>query len=132
MKRDWLWGWLAVPFAAIVTLLSAMFLRDFGLSDTVIAAIAAVIAISVGLGTMYLGNQLSIRRIRRNGGEVELVIRPWDAVVRGVLAFPWFVGVYTLVLHVFGIEGRWPYALMYSASFALLHGLQRTAYRKQA
>jgi hypothetical protein len=131
MKSDWIWAWLGGLPAVIV---AAIVIKSTGLSTgspLMAALLMTTSAAIVAIGTLWLRNQSSIRRLRRSGGEVELIVRPVDALLRGALHFPTFFGVTVLLrLLIHGPAIEWGQAIAFSGVLSFIYALTMTAYRK--
>ncbi|MBY8825029.1 hypothetical protein [Sphingomonas colocasiae] len=131
MKRDWIWAWPGGLAGLAIALLAMGRLglrpESYGLTTTLLFGIVMAAA----TGAVWLKNRHSISAIRRAGGEIELVIRPVDAVLKALFRFPTAVGVF--VLWFLLIDGRiddWGKILLLSACASYYHALTYTAYKK--
>lgn len=130
LKQDWIWGWIAaVPALGLawVMLRSASFLPD---STWIAAASALAIAAIVSTSTLWVANRHSLSRLQREGGEVELIIRPGRAITKAVLLFPAvFSSCALLRFHIDAERIEWATVILLSAAVAYVLGLANTAYK---
>jgi hypothetical protein len=132
MRRDWIWAWIsAVPAMVIATIWigSAGLLAN---APWMGAGLVIAFTMIVSTGILWLRNQSSIRKIRRSGGEIELVIRPGDALLRAIPLFLTMFGLNVLLrLLITGPAIEWGQVIFSSAVTSYCIGLMSTAYRKQ-
>lgn len=131
MKRDWIWAWIsAVPAMVIATI----WIGSTGLfanAPWTATGLAFAFTMVVSTGILWLRNQRSIRKIRRSGGEIELVIRPGDALLRAVPLFLTMFGLNVLLrLLITGPAIEWGQVIVSSAATSCFIALMSTAYRK--
>jgi len=132
MKRDWIWAWISGLPAVVITLVA---FKSFGLFDqSPLLAVNLAFVSSAGIATaiVWQKNQRSIRRIKHSGGEIELIIRPIDALARTLILFPTLFGLYVLTRLLFiGPAIDWGITIASSAFMAYSLGLTQTAYKKR-
>jgi hypothetical protein len=131
MKRDWIWAWVSGLPAMIIALIVAGSSGLLATSPWV--AFSLIFAFAAGTATLILWwqNQRSLRKIERSGGEIELIIRPIDALGRILILFPTLFGAYVLMnLLIHGPAIEWGQMIAWSACMAYVLGLAQTAYKK--
>ena len=132
MRRDWIWGWAAVLPALLVAF---VVLEVTGLlhtaSEWVATGSAMAIVGSIATGVLWIRNRRSIQRARQCGRDVELIIRPVDALASAAFLFPTIFGAMTLVRLLFDTQiDEWGRSIVFSGAFAYVTALTSTAYRK--
>jgi hypothetical protein len=128
MKRDWVWGVIVIVPAF---LLSGYALAWIGLppgGEWIGTALLFVLVAALCTGAMWLKNRHSIRKIRRAGGEIALMIRPLDAAVHTARDFPLYIGMYIFWCGLIGQPLDMREALILCAMLAFFGGLRRTSY----
>jgi hypothetical protein len=132
MARDWIWGWIAFLPA---TLLGFWVLGVTGVRDTAPGAVAGGLALaftgSIVTGVLWTANRRSVRRAMATGREVELVIRPVDALAKAAVLFPGVFGLTTLIRLLFDWHAdRWEDDVVLCGTMAYGYALVLTAYRR--
>ena len=131
MKRDWIWAWIAGVPAMVIAAISIKSAGKFTDSPWVAIGLASVFAMIVLTSILWLKNQSSIRKIRRSGGEIELIIRPGDALVRAPVLFLMIFGLNVLLRLLFTRPAiEWGDVILYSAVMSYCLSLATTAYKK--
>ncbi|MBO9711863.1 hypothetical protein [Sphingomonas sp.] len=133
MKRDWWWFWGALIPAAILAIGLAAAFQSLELGETATMWAFMLTFAVVPFAVLCLRNRASVRKIRNAGGNIEMLIRPWDALKRAAVMFPMMIGLHLLFWLVFPIApSDWGRVVVQSAvmSFAIAIGL--TEYRRTA
>ncbi len=131
MARDWMWGWFALLPSAF---LATWAVTKIGVSPerewlSVASALAAAAIISTGV--LWMMNRRSISARQCEGLEIELVVRPLDALARAAYLFPTIFGAAAFLNYLlYGQMEDWAKTLVHTAAFAYIWSLSETAYRK--
>ncbi|HEX8127232.1 MAG TPA: hypothetical protein VF548_16775 [Allosphingosinicella sp.] len=80
MNRDWIWGWAAALPSTIVALLAIKSTELYLESPYIAVGWALALATTISTGMLWIKNRHSLRKIIQSGGDVQLVIRPVDAL----------------------------------------------------
>jgi len=131
MRRDWIWAWVGAVTAIVLTVVGIGSAGIFADSPGMAVSLMLVLTMICSTGIVWVANQNSLRKIKRSGGEIELVIRPADALARFATLFPFMFGVNVLLrLLVNGPAMDWALLIISSAVTAYLLSLTNTAYKK--
>lgn len=130
MARDWMWGWIGVLPGILIGFLVTDYIGLFGKTS-----VWAAIAMSLGLtavfatGILWIVNRRSIRKARLAGRRVQLIVRPFHAVMEAAYICLAMFGAFALAKLVFlGQFSDWQGSLIVSAAWGYIMALAKTAY----
>ena len=132
MKWDWIWAWVAALPALVISFVAVM---RSGLVPERQAYVAVGLTFAstalVSTTILYFMNRRSIAKLTRAGRDVELVVRPVDAIFKALVTFPALFGVFVLSHLAFREKViEWDKLIVLSAGLAYMYGLSATAYKK--
>jgi hypothetical protein len=126
-----MWGWIAFlpsAFLAIwgVTKIGIPPEREWLAEGLALAAAATISTI-----VLWMMNSRSIAARRGEGLEIELIVRPLDALAKAAYLFPTIFGISALLnFLLYGHMEEWAKSLVHSGAFSYIWSLWETAYRK--
>ncbi|MBY8825063.1 hypothetical protein [Sphingomonas colocasiae] len=94
MKRDWFWGIVAGFIAFVGALIGFGRILPGPAFERIGLALATGALVIATIGGSWLSNRRSIRRIRRAGGKIRMIVHPEEAIIR----FLWhFIRFFTVM-----------------------------------
>jgi hypothetical protein len=131
MRRDWIWGWIAVLPSLIVAFVAVKSIGFVPGRPWISVGLVLALAMAIWTGMLWMKNRHSIQKIKRSGGEIEFLLRPSDALVEAAILFPLLVGTVILIRLAFnGQIVDWEKDIVVSGFVSFLLSLMNTAYTR--
>lgn len=130
MTKDWRWGWLGIlpgiVFGFLIADRIGLFSKAYGWGTV---ATWTVLAGLFATAILWIVNRRSTRRLNRVGRPVQLLIRPFHAIVEAPEACLTMFGALALTkLILWGQFSHWQASLIISGVWGYMMALAKTAY----
>lgn len=130
VKTDWKWGWVAIVPGMLI---GVFFTDQMGLFSEAAEwrALAAWICLAglIATAILWIVNQRSVRKLKRAGRPVQLVVRPFQAIMNTPEISLVMFGAFALAKLVFwGEVSNWQVSLIVSCVWGYFMALAKTAY----